>query len=283
MATDSVAAATVAPAPGVTPPAGTPPAPNPTVPADQQNPASAPAGSPAAPSVVPTSVTIGDPAEKPVVQVTGEADGKAVKYDPTGDAKLDMSLAFLGKLGIAPDHPGMLAAGKGDFSILKAHLSTMGDTARGWEANVALGESAYAATQATHAERASKDRTAIYAAAGGEETWKAVKDFAALATADTPAEREAVNAALNGGGLAAVAMAAYLTNLYHQKATTKEPASATVPNAAASAPAAPTVYALSPREYTAKVKELAAKLGGRLDGSPEYAELGKRRQAWRAR
>ena len=104
------------------------------------------------------------PATPPVV---GEKAGAEVKYDPTGNAKLDISLAFLGKLGIDPEHPGMKAAGQGDFSILKAHLATLGAKAQGWEANIALGEAAIAEQAASHKERSTADRKAMLDAVGG--------------------------------------------------------------------------------------------------------------------
>lgn len=222
--------------------------------------------------------------EKPAVAVApvvGEKVGAEVKYDPTGNAKLDISLAFLGKLGIDPDHPGMKAAGNGDFSILKAHLATLGAKAQGWEANIALGEQAIADQTAASKDRSAKDRKAMTDAVGGEETWVQVREFARAATEDSPSQREEVNRALQGGGIAGIAMAQYLHTLFLKNSPTQEPKAATVP-VVAQTPAGPARgYALSPREYTAEVAKLNIKLGGRMDTSPEYKELGARRRAWR--
>jgi hypothetical protein len=247
-------------------------------------------GTPAAeqPPVVPPSLTIGDAAAPAVVvppvvapEVPAAKAGKveAVFYEPTGDPKLDMALTFLGKLGVQPDDPGMVLAGKGDFSLLKAKLSTMGADAQGWEANIALGEAAFNERVANDKARAEKDRASIYEVAGGEAGWKAIKEFAAAATADTPHERDAINAALSGGGLAAKAMVAYLKQLADKHAP-KEPAKVLTPGAGA--PQAPSNGALSPREYTDAVFNLRAGFKGDFDRSPEYAALKARRAMWRA-
>lgn len=218
--------------------------------------------------------------------VIGSQTGKVITYDPTGNPKLDMSLSFLGKLGLGPDHPGMKAAANGDFSILKATLATMGDTARGWEANVQLGESAYTDMTTERTNKAVTDRKSMMDAVGGEAVWNQVKAYASAATADSPTERAAVNSALARGGIEGKAMAVYLHSLYSQSTTvTQEPAAAISRSggsqAAASQPAIRTDYALSPRQYTDAVAKLNSTLRGRLDGSPEYAELKQRRSAWR--
>lgn len=198
-----------------------------------------------------------------------------------------MSLAFLGKLGIEPTHPGMVAAGNGDFSILKAHLSTLGDKAVGWEANIALGESAVSTKQAADKERATKDRAAMLDAVGGEAQWNQVREYARKATEDSPTEREEVNRVLKSGGLAGKAMAVYLHGLFVKNSDSKEPAAAVATNggaaASASQPPTNTSNALSPREYTAAVAKLNAEKRGRIDGTPELAALRARRMAWRER
>lgn len=231
------------------------------------------------------ALTIGDVPTPPVVPpVVGAKQGKEVTYDPTGNAKLDMSLNFLGKLGIEPTHPGMVAAATGDFSILKAHLATLGAAAQGWEANVALGESAIQEQTAATTARRATDQKAVLEAVGGEARWAQIKDFVGKATADSPDERTAINAALAAGGLGARAMAVYLDQVFQKASPTQEPAPVTngVP-AASTAPA--TTYALSPRQYTAEVSKLNSKFRssgmGSIDGSREYQELQARRHAWR--
>lgn len=262
---------TPAPAPG---PAATPPA----------APAAPAAPTPPAPPAEPLG-TVGD------VQITDvvipAAEPGAVTYEPTGNPKLDISLSFLAKVGIKADSPEMKAAEAGDFSILKATLATMGDKARGWEANVALGESAYQDVMTATATRRAADQKAVLEVVGGEDNWKAVKTFAAQATADSPAERAQVNAALNAGGVAAKAMAAYLHSLYMKHSDTQTPAAAVIPGAAATPPSATNTSnaPLSPREYTNEVQKLSVALRnkGGIDNSPQYAALKARRSAWRAR
>ena len=47
-------------------------------------------------------------------------------YDATGDAGLDYALNFVGKLGYGDTHPAIMAAQKGDFSLIRAELATKG-------------------------------------------------------------------------------------------------------------------------------------------------------------
>lgn len=227
---------------------------------------------------------IGDAPTKVEPIVVGEKQGKVVAYDPTGNPKLDMSLSFLGKLGIEPDHPGMVAAATGDFSILKAHLATMGAAAQGWEANIALGEFAIKEQNEATAVRKAADQKAIFEAVGGEARWAQIKAFAGAATADSAQQRTEVNEALAKGGLAARAMAVLLDQMFQKQSPTQEPAPVTSGVPAAS-PAPAQAYALSPRQYTAEVAKLHAKfrssgMGG-IDGSKEYTDLQARRGAWR--
>lgn len=64
------------------------------------------------------SVLIGEPPAPaaPAVPAAPAApvpvDG-AVLYEPTGDVGLDLALEFVGKAGIASDHPAMVAAAGG--------------------------------------------------------------------------------------------------------------------------------------------------------------------------
>lgn len=264
-----------------------------STPAPAPGPAAAPPAAPAAPAAptppAPPAAPLGTVGDAPVVDVViPAADAGAVTYEPTGNPKLDISLSFLSKVGIKPDSAEMKAAEQGDFSILKATLATMGDKARGWEANVALGESAYAETMAATATRRAADQKAVLDVVGGEANWTAIKGFAAAATADSPAERAQVNAALNAGGIHAKAMAIYLQGLYHQHSETQTPAKVVAPGVAAtpaSAPASGPNAPLSPREYTAEVQKLAVTLRnkGGIDNSPQYKALQARRAAWRAR
>lgn len=222
----------------------------------------------ATPAVVPPVAVPAGPA----VAVDG-----GVEFEPTGDVGLDMALAFIGKQGIAADHPALKAAEQGDFSILKATLAQKG--APGWEQFVALGEAAYARTTAENAKKAEASREAVYKAAGGKDEWSAIQAWAS--TNATPDEKTQINALLNQGGLAAKGAVRYLAEAYGRaNNVTVEPRDAQgqavrggLPNVA-NAP-------LSSREYSEAVRQLNAKLHGRIEGTQEYAKLQARRAAYR--
>lgn len=203
------------------------------------------------------------------------ADDAVVTYEPTGDVGLDMALAFVGKAGINQDHPAMQAATNGDFSILKATLAAKG--VAGWEQFIALGEAAYARTTADNEKKAAASREAIYKIAGGEENWNAVKTWAGANA--TPEEKAEVNALLNQGGLAAKGAVQYLLQAYAKAANVEVNPRDPLANAGA-LPAAAANAPLSAREYAAEVQQLNNKLGGRLEGSKEYAALQRRRAAY---
>jgi hypothetical protein len=265
-----IAAPTASPAPAA--------APAPGMPMASKEPAAAPAASPppaAAPA--PISTQIGAPAaEAGTAEQVPASD--VIVYETTGDAGLDMSLEFVGKLGFGPDSAAMQAAAKGDFAILKAQLGMMGDKAKGWERYVALGEQAHKATASAASAKQTKDAEIITAAAGGVDQWNAIKEWAGAAADD--AEKEEVNAALRKGGTAAKAMVVYLKGLYEKAGgVTKQPAAAIAPGAATNK--APTSGALSPREYTKAVSELYRTSRGGIDGSQAYKALQARRAMWR--
>ena len=70
-------------------------------------------------------------------KVDAPAD-EVVAFEPTGDVGLDMALEFLGKQGFGLEHPAMVAAGNGDFTIIEALLAQKG--VQGWDKMVALGK-----------------------------------------------------------------------------------------------------------------------------------------------
>ena len=244
-------------------------------------PAAAPAGAPA-PAAVSAPLNIGKEAPAPAPADNRDNDGGGeviVEYNRTGDPGLDMALGFIGKFGIGPEHPGMVAAKNGDFGILKATFATMGDKAKGWEQYLDLGQASYQRTAETNKARAEKDRGAIEAAVGGAAAWAAIQSWAA--TNAEPHEREEVNAALAKGGLVAKAMANHLANLFERSAGTRPPTAKAYSDNAAAATSKGNAFALSPREYTAEVEKLYSKMGGRMTESAEYRSLQARRQSWR--
>lgn len=221
--------------------------------------------------LIPTEATPAVPKVDTPPVVTEEV----VTYEPTGDVGLDMALAFVGKAGISQEHPAMQAATNGDFSILKATLAAKG--VAGWEQFVALGEAAYARTTADNDKKAAASREAVYKVAGGEDNWNAIKTWAG--TNATPEEKAEINALLNQGGLAAKGAVQYLMQAYAKAANVEVNPRDPLANAGA-LPAAVANAPLSAREYAAEVQQLNNKLGGRLEGSKEYASLQRRRAAY---
>lgn len=201
-----------------------------------------------------------------------------VQYQETGDPGLDMALGFIGKLGIGPDHPGVLAAKTGDFSFIKAHLAGLGDKARGWEQYMALAERAYTSAQQTANAKAADTRKVVEDAVGGADNWSAIQAWAKANADDS--ERAEINAMLNAGGMRARAAARLLSDLYNQAHdTVHQPAEAAKANATR-VPA--TNGPLTPNEYNKELQALIGRIGAHKVGeSPEYQQLQQRRRAFR--
>ena len=215
----------------------------------------------------------------PVAPVVPVVDNKAapISYEPTGDVGLDMALDFIGKAGLDSDHPAVKAAINGDFTILKATLAAKGTA--GWEQFVALGEAAYERASKEAAAKSEAIREAVYKEAGGKDEWAAIQKWASDNA--TPEEKAEVNALLNQGGLAAKAAVRHLSEAYGRaNNVTINPRDGTANASKGGAPDAAN-GPLSPRAYSDAVQSLNAKLGGRLEGSKEYASLQSRRAAYR--
>lgn len=210
-----------------------------------------------------------------------DADGKdTYEYQPTGDPALDVVLGFLGNLGIGQEDPAMAAAIKGDFDLLSAKLATMGDDARGWETMIKLGQDAYS----RHAEKATKAADAVkgacHKAAGGEAEWKAVHEWANKNASKE--EKAALNAMFDAGPFQAQAAADKMVAAYRNAGgTVVSPKSAVKKNGGGANDGTNSNGALSPKDYAAEVQKLYNKMGGRMDGSPEYRQLQARRAAYK--
>ena len=228
----------------------------------------------AVPAVVPS---IGEPEATPATPPSPppESAGDEFVYDSTGDAGLDYALAFVGKQGFGPEHPAIKAAQGGDFSLIRAELATKG--VQGSDAVLALAESAFKAHQAKAADNAKALQATAEQAAGGAENWNVVRAWAS-ANAE-PAEKAAVNAALAQGGFVAEAVVKQLVALYQQGNTLAKEAANPAPNAGTQPQAAN--GPLTAQAYAEAVNALYTKLGGRLEGSHEYADLQARRVAAR--
>ena len=259
---------------------GAPPAPVAPPPAiEVEAPAPAPGQPPATPPATPPApapapaVLLGDTAEP----VTPNADTtNEFTYDPTGDAGLDYALNFVGKLGYGDTHPAIIAAQKGDFSLIRAELATKG--VAGSDAVLALAEQAYTRFAAEDAKKSEELAGFAAQAAGSAENWAVVRAWAAQEA--TPQEKAQVNAALSQGGLVAQGVINQLVTLYQQKHTLpKDAADVAKPGAAGTA--APSNEPMTAKAYAQAVEALRQKLGNRTEGSPEYSALQSQRLAAR--
>ena len=196
------------------------------------------------------------------------------QYEPTGDAGLDYALDFIGKLGYSDAHPAVRAAITGDFSLIRAELSTRG--VQGADAVVKLAEDAHARFAAKEAEQAQVLQSYAHEAAGGEQNWDVVRAWASKEA--TPAEKADVNAALAKGGMVAKAMIRELVHLYKQSNTLPQDGKAVSKTAGTPASNA---TPLTAQAYAQAVDELYRKLGPGAANSPEYAQLQKQRLAAR--
>ena len=258
---------------------GAPPAPAPAAPAPApgQPPApAAPAPAPAQgqpPAPAPAPVKLDTPAET----VTPNPDTTTeFTYDSTGDAGLDYALNFVGKLGYGDTHPAIIAAQKGDFSLIRAELATKG--VAGSDAVLALAEQAYTRFAAEDAKKSEELAGFAAQAAGSAENWAVVRAWAAQEA--TPQEKAQVNAALSQGGLVAQGVINQLVALYQQKHTLPKDA-ADVAKPGAVGTAAPSNEPMTAKAYAQAVEALRQKLGNRTEDSPEYAALQSQRLAAR--
>lgn len=248
----------------------------------QGQPAAPAAATPAAPAAATPAAPAAAPAQDPPVGFDTPAPAaptppqdNVVVYEKTGDAALDVALRFVGERGFGPDHPAMMAAMKGDFAPLEKALGELGEKAKGSKEYVDLAKDSYGRRQAAKQAEGEAVAKAVYDTVGGKEQWAAIQAWAAQ-HADAN-EKAQLNAAFKAGGVAATAAAKYLADLFKTHGKTA-PKAAVKPDASA---AAPTQGALSSREYAAEVRTLHAKLGSRMDSSPEYAQLKARRAAYR--
>lgn len=212
-----------------------------------------------------------------------EAPGAAVTvvaYEPTNNPALDMTLEFIGNLGIGPEDSAMKAAMDGNFDQLEALLRGMGDKAKGFERFLALGKDAYGRFAEEAKTKAAQATAAIHDVVGGEVRWKAIEEWAKQNA--EPAEKEAVNAALSAGGIQARAVAFYLNHRFQlASGTTVEPTERVSSPEAGGGRGNGGNAPLSPKEYTSAVAELSRKNGGRIEGTREYSQLQARRRAYR--
>lgn len=231
------------------------------------------AGAPPA-EAAPEVPQLGEPGAGSETPLEAEQSGEAVQYKPTGDAAMDVALAFVGRMGITPDDPAMLAAGQGNFALIEAKLAAMGDKAAGWQQHVALARGSYEAAVKTADTAKAASTKAIHEAVGGEANLQPILKWASSVA--SPEEKAYFNAQLSGTPIAAANAARELKRLY-------EAASGTVVNPAATTSGQPGTVAPGPqapltrKEYTAQVNAISRKVGAHnLTQSPEYQALAQR-------
>lgn len=248
--------------------------------------APAPAGAPASapvPAEAPAPAPAPAPAEPLKVETGTDDKGKAV-FSETGHAGLDMSLAFLGKHGFGPGHPGMAAAVNGDFSILRAQLAEK--NVPGSEAYIALAEKAYEELHAKHEAQRAADKEALHGLVGGEEQWNAVKEWGKTNASEE--QSKVINEMLGMGGEHMKIAASWLAGAYTKatggEAPLKETDGAGPRVADFQGKPVVSTDALSPQEYGRAVS--AARNAhkhsmGDFETSPAYLKLQDRRSRYK--
>lgn len=223
---------------------------------------------------------------KPTAETTPETPAKApkgkedapaeIQYEPTGDAKLDVALAFFGRAGLDADHPAIKAAVDGDFSLLAAALEEKGIA--GWQSHLALAKESH---EKFKADREASEGKIVEAVVGALEKAGYTNEQwgEAIGWARENAEPEEL-AALNqmlGTPFGAKAAVAYLTGLHReasgveyapQKQAVKDEAGSTSRSATAD------TTPLSRAEFAREAEKLAKKFGSNeYMTSPEYRAL----------
>lgn len=246
------------------------PAPAPVDPAAPAAPAPAPQTPPA-----PAALDLATPAPAaPAAAPVAPPEPAAVAFAETGDPGLDFALGFLGKLGIGPELPEMQAALSGDFGLLAAKLATMGDKAKGHEQVLALAKQSYERQSSAAQAKVAEATRAVHEAVGGEETWNAIKTWAAESIPEE--DRTAISAVLKAGGPAAAIVAEGLRARYAAQPGATVRGAGVVADGARLAPSA-TAAGLTAKEFTQAVATLARRVGD-VDGHPEYKALQARRE-----
>lgn len=195
--------------------------------------------------------------------------GNRYEYNPTGDPGLDMALEFVGNLGFSAESTAIQAAQKGDFGPLKAALEVLGDKAKGWERHLALAQQSLERRIEAGKAKAEADEKAVYLAVGGKDEWEKIAQHARDNADD--GEKAAIQAAMKAGGMQAQGMAVLLKQAY-DKAHPKTPS--VVRKDASGAPGGGSGQGpMTPAQYAAEVRKIAATTRGPIDNNPKYLAL----------
>lgn len=247
----------------------------------QQVPA-VPAASPAQTVSPPPAAATPNPGTSQSKEPVNEAPafGEATTYQPTGNSNLDTALKWAGSLGLDIDRcPEMKEAANGNFGPLRALLASK--QIPGSEAYIALAEAGFKETQAQQQAKEQDVQRIVVEAAGGADQWAEVFNWASEHAEQ--AEKDQINYAFEQGGFLAEAVAATLVANYRQQTgVTVPPQGVPAQPTAGAQPTGTTHGPLSPQAYTQAVQKLRQSLGGKeLESSPEYANLQRRRMAYR--
>lgn len=240
---------------------------------------------PATPSVPAVTSTETPPAPEPAAPTTPPAVPEPPAPKPalppipekTGDAALDLALAYVVSKGISRDDPAVqLAAETGDFTALKAKLAAAGATDA--EPYMDAAKSAYDRFKAkSDAATAEITQSAEKASASVGATWDKVKEWAGKEA--SPEQKQQINDALAAGGVTAKATLQWLANAY---AKANPPSGKAAVNSDAP-PASAAQGGLTAKEYAKEVEKLYASSGFKdVTRTPAYQALQQRRLAGKA-
>lgn len=239
-------------------------------------PATPPAAAPAAATPAPDSGAT-PPAQEPAPSEPPAKPTLPPIPEKTGDAALDLALAYVKSKGINTDDPAVeLARDTGDFSALKAKLAALGATDADPYIDAAKGAYERFKTK-SEAVAAELTKAAEAASASVGASWDKVKEWAGKEA--SPEQKQQINDALAAGGVTAKATLQWLANAYAKA----NPPSGKASVRADATPADTTAGGLSAREYAKEVEKLYASSGFKdVTGTPAYRALQQRRLAGKA-
>jgi len=241
----------------------------------------APPATPPTPAPAPATLPATPPTAPPAAELPAQAPPAAEPLPPlpekTGDAALDLALAYIVSKGISRTDPAVeLARETGDFTAIKAKLAAAGATDADPYIDAARG--AYDRFKAK-ADAATTELTATAekASASVGASWDKVKAWAG--TTASAEQKSQINDALAAGGVTAKATLQWLANAY---AKANPPSGK--PVVAGDAPAGDASAAgISAREYAKEVEKLYASSGFKdVTATPAYRTLQQRRLAGKA-
>lgn len=207
---------------------------------------------------------------------TGDPQVVEYEYEPTGDAGLDIVLAFLGKNGLGADSPQIDQAMQGNFTYLEAFFAGKGDKApAGWQQYMVLAKDSYERTLAAEKSTAEDRTKLIHDKAGGKEVWDAISAFAQEKYGKDEKAYKGLRDALAGTEEVATAIVQSLYNEAMEAGRITKTGAAVTGANVGTVPASSGGGLITDRaEYRAEQAALISKFGiARYSTTPEYAAL----------